>query len=293
MIECKQEDIMKLGILGTGKIVEEMLPMLVEQDVEKVYLFSTKRSEEKASMLVERYHLDGHFVDFKELLESDVDTIYIALPNSLHYAYAKEALLANKHVICEKPMTSTIEEARELARENDLKVANKPDSEDICFVPDGDYKKFLEINSGFKPKQGNIVNSKGEILGKHSGLYHYTIGQRKGLGIAHPTPLFVLGFNKEKNEVIVGEQSELFKKEIWVNEVNLLLMDEILEPIDVEVKTRYSQKAAKAKIVQVGEKIKVEFEEAQRALTPGQSAVFYIEDIVLGGGKIMPEKNRA
>ncbi|WP_164121718.1 Gfo/Idh/MocA family protein [Sharpea azabuensis] len=106
---------MKLGILGTGKIVEEMLPMLVEQDVEKVYLFSTKRSEEKASMLVELYHLDGHFVDFKELLESDVDTIYIALPNSLHYAYAKEALLANKHVICEKPMTSTIEEARELA----------------------------------------------------------------------------------------------------------------------------------------------------------------------------------
>ena len=198
-----------------------------------------------------------------------------------------------EHILFPLSDFETKDEIRTIARENDLKVANKPDSEDICFVPDGDYKKFLEINSGFKPKQGNIVNSKGEILGKHSGLYHYTIGQRKGLGIAHPTPLFVLGFNKEKNEVIVGEQSELFKKEIWVNEVNLLLMDEILEPIDVEVKTRYSQKAAKAKIVQVGEKIKVEFEEAQRALTPGQSAVFYIEDIVLGGGKIMPEKNRA
>ena len=105
---------MKLGILGTGKIVEEMLPMLVKQNVEKVYLFSTKRSEEKAKSLVGQYHLDGYFVDFKQLLASDIDTVYIALPNSLHFAYAKEALLADKHVICEKPMTSTIEETRKL-----------------------------------------------------------------------------------------------------------------------------------------------------------------------------------
>ena len=178
-------------------------------------------------------------------------------------------------------------EIRKIASENELKVANKPDSEDICFVPDGNYKKFLETNSDIKPKEGNIVNSKGEALGKHTGLYKYTIGQRKGLGISYKVPLFVLGFNKEKNEVIVGEEKELYKKEITVNEINLLLVDEIKEPIEVDVKTRYSSKVAKAKIVQEGNKIKVIFDEPQRAITPGQSAVFYIGDIVLGGGKII------
>ncbi len=178
------------------------------------------------------------------------------------------------------------EQIREIARENDLKVANKPDSEDICFVPDGNYKKFLEVNSDIKPKKGNIVNSKGEILGKHTGLYNYTIGQRKGLGISYKVPLFVLGFNKAKNEVIVGEEKELYKKEITVTDINLLLVDKIEEPIEVDVKTRYSSKVAKAKIEQEGEYIKVIFDEPQRAITPGQSAVFYVGDIVLGGGKI-------
>ena len=178
------------------------------------------------------------------------------------------------------------EQIREIARENNLKVANKPDSEDICFVPDGNYKKFLENNSDIKPKKGNIVNSKGEILGKHTGLYNYTIGQRKGLGISYKVPLFVLGFNKAKNEVIVGEEKELYKKEITVTDINLLLVDKIEEPMEVDVKTRYSSKVAKAKIEQDGENIKVTFDETQRAITPGQSAVFYVGDIVLGGGKI-------
>ena len=179
------------------------------------------------------------------------------------------------------------DEIRKIAKDNNLKVATKPDSEDICFVPDGNYKKFLENNSSIKPKQGNIVNSKGEILGIHTGLYNYTIGQRKGLGISYKVPLFVLGFNKEKNEVIVGEENELYKDEITVTDINLLLVDDIKEEIDVEVKTRYSSKVAKAKIIKVDDKIKVKFYEPQRAITPGQSAVFYVDDIVLGGGKII------
>ena len=178
------------------------------------------------------------------------------------------------------------EEIREIARKNNLKIANKPDSEDICFVPDGNYKKFLENNSNIKPKQGNIVNYKGEILGKHTGLYNYTIGQRKGLGISNSVPLFVLGFNKEENEVIVGEEKELYKKEIIVSDVNLLLVDEITDWMEVTVKTRYSSKVANAKIIEENDKIKVEFDKPQRAITPGQSAVFYVGDIVLGGGKI-------
>ena len=179
------------------------------------------------------------------------------------------------------------EDIRRIAKENNLKVANKPDSEDICFIPDGDYKKFLEANSDIKPKEGNIVNLKGEVLGRHKGLYYYTIGQRKGLGISHTTPLFVIGFNKEKNEVIVGEENELFKKEFLVNDVNLLLIDEIKNGMIVRVKTRYSAKEYDAKLYNAEkDKIKVVFEEKQKAITPGQSAVFYIDDIVLGGGKI-------
>ena len=179
------------------------------------------------------------------------------------------------------------EQIREIARKNNLKVANKPDSEDICFVPDRNYKKFLENNSELKPKVGNIVNQKGEILGKHSGLYKYTIGQRKGLGISYKVPLFVIGFNPLKNEVIVGEENELYKKEIIVKDINLLLFDKIKDQKEVEVKTRYSSKMAKAKISQETENtIKVIFDEPQRAITPGQSAVFYIDDIVVGGGKI-------
>ena len=178
------------------------------------------------------------------------------------------------------------EQIREIAKKSNLKIANKPDSEDICFIPDGNYKKFLENNSEIKPKQGDIVNSKGEVLGKHTGLYNYTIGQRKGLGISYKVPLFVLGFNSVKNQVIVGEEEDLYKKEIIVTDINLLLEDKINEETEVEVKTRYSSKSAKAKIKQEEDKIRVVFEKPQRAITPGQSAVFYIGDIVLGGGKI-------
>ena len=121
-------------------------------------------------------------------------------------------------------------------------------------------------------------------------MYNYTIGQRKGLGISYNVPLFVLGFDKNKNEVIVGEESELFKDEVFVKDVNLLLVDKIDDWMRVEIKTRYSQKQASAKIVQVQDFIKVEFDEPQRALTPGQSAVFYIDDIVVGGGKIIMQK---
>ena len=191
-----------------------------------------------------------------------------------------------EHIIFPLGDFNSKQEIRDIANNNNLKVANKPDSEDICFVPDGNYKKFLETNSNLKPMQGNIVNSKGEVLGTHLGLYNYTIGQRKGLGISNKVPLFVLGFNKAKNELIVGEENELYKTECYVTNTNLIAIDKITDYLDVEVKTRYSVKQAKAKIVQEENRIKIKFEEPQRAITPGQSAVFYIEDTVIGGGKI-------
>ena len=150
------------------------------------------------------------------------------------------------------------EEIRKIAKENNLvNVANKPDSEDICFIPDGNYKKFLENNGDIKPKPGNIVMNDGTILGKHNGLYNYTIGQRKGMGISYKEPLFVIGFNVRKNELIVGTMKEAFKKEAIIT-LNVINED----------------------------KIKINFEEPEKSLTPGQSAVFYLDDVVVGGGII-------
>ena len=180
------------------------------------------------------------------------------------------------------------DQIREIAREHNLKVASKPDSEDICFIPDGNYKKFLENNSNLKPKPGNIVMQDGTILGKHNGLYNYTIGQRKGLGISYKEPLFVIGFNSLKNEVIVGEKDKLYRKEMLVKDINLLLIDKIEGKMKVTVKTRYSANEEKATIRMADEDtIKVEFDNPVQRITPGQSAVFYIEDIVVGGGKIV------
>lgn len=179
------------------------------------------------------------------------------------------------------------DEIRKIAKEHNLSVASKPDSEDICFIPDGNYKKFLEENSSIKPKEGNIVLSNGEVLGKHTGLYNYTIGQRKGLGISYKEPLFVIGFNKEKNEVIVGTEKEIYKGEIIINDINLLLFDKLEKDTNVNVKTRYSTKEASAKAVQLNDnEIKIIFDEPQARITPGQSLVMYIDDIVVGGGKI-------
>ena len=200
------------------------------------------------------------------------------------YSIDKDVL---KHVVFPLESYESKDEIRKIAADNNLIVANKPDSEDICFIPDGDYKKFLEKNSDISTNPGKIVDSKGNILGEHKGLYRYTIGQRKGLGISHKTPLFVLGFNKEKSELVVGEHEELFKSEIIVNDINLLAIDDINNPIKVNTKIRYSSKETPSTIYKIDNNtVRIVFDEPVRGATPGQSAVFYDEDIVVGGGKI-------
>lgn len=193
-----------------------------------------------------------------------------------------------EHILFPLADFNSKEEIRKIAREHKLNVANKPDSEDICFIPDGDYKKFLENNSTLRPTPGNIVDKYGKVLGKHKGFYNYTIGQRRGLGISYKAPLFVTGFNKDKNEVVVGEEEDIYKKEMYVNNINLLLVDKLDKGQRVSVKTRYSSKEEMATIEMAGEdKIKVTFDNPVARITPGQSAVFYIDDIVFGGGKII------
>ena len=199
------------------------------------------------------------------------------------YSIPKDIL---EYIIFPLGTYKTKDEIRKIARDNNLGVASKSDSQDICFIPDGDYKKFLEENSNIKENIGNIIFNK-KIIGKHNGLYKYTIGQRKGLGISHEEPLYVTGFNKNKNELIVGEEKDLYVKEFKVKNYNLLLIDSIDKPIKVNVKTRYKSKEYPATISMDNDLIKVVYEKPEKGITPGQSAVFYIDDIVLGGGIIV------
>lgn len=183
---------------------------------------------------------------------------------------------------------SNKEEIRNIARENNLIVAEKKESQEICFIPDNNYVDFIKNNSNNTFKSGNIVNKNGEILGKHNGIINYTVGQRKGLGISYKEPLYVLKIDKEKNEVIVGTEQELYIKEVFIEDINYLVTALENKQIEVEAKVRYRAKPAKAILYPLeNEKAKIVFEEPQRAVTPGQSLVFYINDIVVGGGKII------
>lgn len=202
------------------------------------------------------------------------------------YSIPKEALA---HMIFPLEDFTEKEEVRKVAAENELKVATKKDSQEICFIPDNDYVSFIEKNKkqellGIKP--GKFVLKDGTILGKHKGLIHYTIGQRKGLGIAYQSPLYVVALDKEKNEVVLGEEKDLYKKELIAEELNFLLDIDLSKPVEVMAKIRYRASEEKAILTLDKKEAKVVFEKPQRAITPGQSVVFYIEDIVLGGGKI-------
>ena len=177
------------------------------------------------------------------------------------------------------------DEIRNIAKENNLNVHSKSDSQDICFIKNDDYKTYLEKNSNMNNKEGNIIlNNK--IIGKHTGLYKYTIGQRKGLGISHKTPLYVIGFNTSINELIVGEENDLYVDNFEVINYNLLAIDNLDTPLTVNVKTRYKSIEYPCIIEKKDNNILVKLTTPIKGVTSGQSAVFYIDDVVIGGGII-------
>ena len=179
------------------------------------------------------------------------------------------------------------EEVRKLALEQGLVNAKKRESQDICFVPGGDYAAFIREYTRAEPLPGNFVDEKGHVMGKHRGLIHYTVGQRKGLGISHPNPLFVLSLNPSENTVTVGEPEKLFSRECTASEINFFPFDKMQGKERCEAKIRYAHKPAPATIWQTGDdSVHVEFDEPQRAITPGQAVVFYNDCICLGGGTI-------
>ena len=179
-------------------------------------------------------------------------------------------------------------EVRKMAEQNGFINANKKDSQDICFVPDGDYASFIEKTANFVSDTGDYVNLKGEKIGEHNGVIHYTIGQRKGLGVAFGHPVFVIDKNAETNQVVLGEQEELFYKSVLVKNTNFIPFDKLEKEMTVGAKLRYSQKEQSAIIKPLEDgKVLIEFLEPQRAPSPGQAAVFYDGDMVIGGGVIV------
>ncbi|MCI5648517.1 MAG: tRNA 2-thiouridine(34) synthase MnmA [Fusicatenibacter sp.] len=183
----------------------------------------------------------------------------------------------------------TKEEIRAIAEEIQLPVAKKKDSQEICFVPDNDYAAFIQRETGITAPKGNFVNTKGKIIGQHEGITHYTVGQRRGLGLPMGHRVFVLEIRPETNEVVVGEEEEVFAHSLRANCVNYMAIPplEIGDSISCIAKIRYGHKGAPCTIRRTGEdEITCTFEQAVRAVTPGQAVVFYKDDYVAGGGII-------
>ncbi len=176
---------------------------------------------------------------------------------------------------------------RQYAEENGLSTAKKPDSQEICFVPDNDYASFIKRRIGSLPPSGNFVDLEGNILGQHKGIVNYTIGQRKGLGIAFGEPMFVIKIDAKKNEVVLGRQGTEFSDTLYAINPNFIPFDSLDAPLRAEAKVRYSAKPAPCTISQEGERIKVAFDVPQRAITPGQAVVIYDGDLVIGGATIV------
>jgi tRNA-specific 2-thiouridylase len=184
----------------------------------------------------------------------------------------------------------TKKKVRKIAKKIGLTVAEERDSQEVCFIPDNDYKKFIENNIKTTPREGDIVDEEGKVLGKHFGIHKYTVGQRKGVKTISNDPLYVIGIDKEKNEIIVGPEESLYTSELTAKDTNWVISDLIKENIQLKAKIRYRAEEVPCQITNIQEnkegKVTISFKEKQRAISPGQSVVLYKKDLVVGGGII-------
>lgn len=179
-------------------------------------------------------------------------------------------------------------QVRAIAEELGLYVAHKPDSMEICFVPDQDYARFIEENSGKKIPEGNFVTTDGKIVGRHRGITHYTVGQRKGLNLSMGKPVFVLEIRPETNEVVIGDGTEVYADRLICSDLNFMSVPDFPDDFPVVAKIRYNHRGTKAHVRRIGaDQAEVIFEEPVRAVTPGQAVVFYDGEYVAGGGTII------
>lgn len=295
----------------------------VSQDLEIPYYVMNFKAEFKENVMdyfAEEY-LQGRtpnpciacnrYVKWESLLKRslDIGADYIAtghyarvaqLPNG-RYTLMKSATAAKDQTyalynLTQKQLAHTLmpvgaytkDEIRAIADKINLRVAHKPDSQEICFVPDQDYATFIEEYSGKRIPQGNFINTKGEVIGRHKGITHYTIGQRKGLNLAMGHPVFVVEIRPETNEVVIGEGDEVFGHTLYANHLNFMSIEDLDGEMEVMAKIRYNHKGSPCIIKRVEEdKVLCTFPDPQRAITPGQAVVFYDGDYVLGGGTIL------
>lgn len=244
---------------------------------------------ERAKEFGTEYVATGHYARIKRL-----DNGRLVVMNSAtavkDQTYALNQLRQDQLMHTLMPIGQyTKDEIRQIAKEAGIPVADKPDSQDICFIPDGDYKAFLKKYADRElPSEGNFVNEEGVVLGKHTGITNYTVGQRKGLGIALGKPVFVSAIRPKTNEVVISDTGDVFSRELYCNHLNFMAVEDLEEPIEVIAKIRYAHKGSPCIIEKVGEdKVKCTFLEEVRAITPGQSVVFYQNDYVFGGGIIL------
>lgn len=243
---------------------------------------------EKAKMFGCDYLATGHYAKVEHDEESGRYMLKKSDTDEKDQTYALYNLTQEqlKHVLLPLGFYNK-DQIRQIAREIGLITANKPDSQEICFVEDDNYINFLKNYGNLKIKPGNFVDKDGKKLGTHNGVAHYTIGQRKGLGLALGKPAYVVDMNAKTNTVCIGDNEDVFKKGLVAKDVNIILYDEIEDSQLVEAKVRYNAKPKPARVYNVSQgKIKIVFEDKERAITPGQSVVMYKDGYVVGGGVI-------
>ncbi|WMI80045.1 tRNA 2-thiouridine(34) synthase MnmA [Anaerotignum sp. MB30-C6] len=235
------------------------------------------------------YVVTGHYARIEQDRTSGRYLLKKALDDTKDQSYALYTMTQNQLAHTMFPLGSLRkQEVRELADELDFVNARKHDSQDICFVPQGDYTKFMEEYTGKHYPPGDFLDQMGNIVGQHMGAVRYTLGQRKGLGLAMGEPVYVCGKSMEENTVTVGPESALYSKAFIAEDMNWIAFEELDKPMRFRGKTRYRQQEQWATVSPLGKgQVRVEFDTPQRAITPGQALVLYDEDVVVGGGTIL------
>ena len=226
----------------------------------------------------ELYRIKNHIQQFSSVVNVFSDCVYIL-----------QGTLTGNNGEMNNSNYNDINQIRQIAEDIGLQVAHKADSQEICFIPDNDYAGFIEREAENVPGPGNFVTADGTVIGRHEGITHYTIGQRKGLNLAMGHPVFVTEIRPETNEVVIGEAGDVFTDSLVCNKLNWMAVDGLHgKPMEVSAKIRYSHKGAPCVIEEIGEDlVQCRFSEPVRAVTPGQAVVFYDGDYVVGGGTII------
>ena len=244
---------------------------------------------DKALQIGADYIATGHYAQI--LFDKKINRYILkkAIDQSKDQSYVLSSLTQPQLAHTLFPLGSlSKEQVRKIAKEQGFINAKKQDSQDICFIPDGNYVNYIENKTKDSFTPGNFVTKDGCVLGQHKGLIRYTVGQRKGLGLSLPHPLYVCRLDVQKNEVILGENEDLYITDFDADTLNIITKDSLIKPMHVQVKTRYTQPACPATVIQTGtDTIHIQAHTPLRAVTKGQSVVLYNDDIVIGGGKIL------